>query len=740
MKKYLLLFVLVLIPLTISISQTTTFQKVNYSSFPAFRDICFINETTGWTVGLSGAIYKSIDAGLSWQEQRSNTIVSLKTIFFLDDQKGFIGGGNRHLLTTIDGGATWKDDSLTIIPNTDASITSIYFADNLKGWILASSTASGATAGWILSTSDGGANWKIDLTVSGKILYKMDFFEPNKGIACGKDAATIYYTSDGTTWNLAPTPQLGGFNYTRSDLHNIYMTSATEAHIVGWGSNVGAQPSIHLKTTDGGASWNYMTQTEQNRTYDNLYNVWFKDANIGIAIGGATRGSLVIRTTDGGQNWIQLRAPFGSTLYGISVHGNKVWIAGDGGLLAYSSDFGDNWQLLTPMPSGTMYTMDFPTSQVGYAAGFSGAFFKTTDGGQKWIGGYLNVGLVTLNIQSIYFLNENLGYAACSYQMVAKTTDGGNSWTAIINDTTVSTITSYGVHFVNENLGFVVGKKGIGIDVIYKTTNGGISWSTKMNVTGKDLRDVTFVNENRGIIVGYSLKALYTTDGGENWNVPTFNNLPVGFGTPNMLSAKFIDDTTAIAVGVNFILKSTNSGASWNYVQTASASQLNSVSFVDQITGYAVGDKEAWKTTDGGNTWADIYDSNVFEGTLYSSAIDADGNTWFGGGSSTIYTNRVWVGIEYESGKIMGDFELKQNYPNPFNPSTIINYKLTKNSFVMLDVYDVLGKRVAKLVDAYQSAGNYKQIFAANNLSGGVYFYTLRVDGFVSSKKMILIK
>ena len=70
----------------------------------------------------------------------------------------------------------------------------------------------------------------------------------------------------------------------------------------------------------------------------------------------------------------------------------------------------------------------------------------------------------------------------------------------------------------------------------------------------------------------------------------------------------------------------------------------------------------------------------------------------------------------------------------------IINYKLAKNSFVTLDVYDMLGKHVAKLVNAYQSSGNYNQKFAAENLSGGVYFYTLKVDGFISSKKMILIK
>ncbi|MCK9425809.1 MAG: YCF48-related protein [Ignavibacteriaceae bacterium] len=735
MKKHLLLIALISFPLTFIVSQSTNFQKVNSYTYPSFNDIRFVNENTGWVVGVSGSIYQTTDAGQSWHEQRSNSTSSLSSIFFLDDQKGFVGGGNCSLLRTSNGGTTWIVDSITAIPTGTASIGSVYFSDNLKGWILASTSA----AGWILSTTDGGISWVVNLTTT-KTMNKMSFFEANKGIACGKDAATLYYTSDGINWNLAPTPALGGFNYTRSDMRGIYMVTANEAYVVGWGSTVGAQPSIHLKTTNGGATWNYLTQIESNRTYDNLWNVRFKDVTNGIAIGGASRGSVLVRTSDGGQNWIPIRAPFGSTLNGIEMRGSKLWISGSSGLLIYSPDFGDTWQLLTPMPSGTIYSMSFPSSLIGYAAGFDGVFHKTTDGGQSWRGGFLNVGLSTLNIQSIYFLNENVGYAACSYQMVAKTTDGGANWSAIINDTTSATTTSYGVHFVNENLGFVVGKLGSGLDVIHKTTNGGASWTTKMNITGKDLRAVTFRNETNGIIVGYSLKALYTTDGGENWKVPTFNNLPVGFGTPNMLSVEFISETEALTVGVNFILKSTDSGASWNYIQSGTANQLNSVSAYNSSLGYAVGAKEAWKTTDAGNTWANIYDTNIFEGTLYSSIVDPNGNAWFGGASSGIYTNRVWVGVEDEKDVNINGFELKQNYPNPFNPSTIIKYRLAKSSFVNLDVYDVLGKQVAKLVNDQQSAGNYDLNFTADKLSAGVYFYTLKVDGKVKSKKMILIK
>jgi len=92
-------------------------------------------------------------------------------------------------------------------------------------------------------------------------------------------------------------------------------------------------------------------------------------------------------------------------------------------------------------------------------------------------------------------------------------------------------------------------------------------------------------------------------------------------------------------------------------------------------------------------------------------------------------------------GDLPKEFGLSQNYPNPFNPSTTISYALPKASDVSIDVFNILGKRVASLVNQRKSAGNYSAQFQASNLSSGVYFYTLRVNGKVlKSQKMLLIK
>ncbi|MFC2134448.1 amidohydrolase family protein [Bacteroidota bacterium] len=89
-------------------------------------------------------------------------------------------------------------------------------------------------------------------------------------------------------------------------------------------------------------------------------------------------------------------------------------------------------------------------------------------------------------------------------------------------------------------------------------------------------------------------------------------------------------------------------------------------------------------------------------------------------------------------------FQLYQSYPNPFNPSTKINYQIPEAGIVTLKVYDVLGREVTELVNDFQPAGFYSVEFNSNSinahLSSGIYIYSLNVNGFYQSKKMMLIK
>jgi len=86
------------------------------------------------------------------------------------------------------------------------------------------------------------------------------------------------------------------------------------------------------------------------------------------------------------------------------------------------------------------------------------------------------------------------------------------------------------------------------------------------------------------------------------------------------------------------------------------------------------------------------------------------------------------------------EFTLEQNYPNPFNPSTVIKYSIPENGFVSLVVYNLLGEKVASLVNGVQDAGRYEISFDASNFASGIYVYSLKSGSFSSVKKMLLMK
>jgi hypothetical protein len=83
---------------------------------------------------------------------------------------------------------------------------------------------------------------------------------------------------------------------------------------------------------------------------------------------------------------------------------------------------------------------------------------------------------------------------------------------------------------------------------------------------------------------------------------------------------------------------------------------------------------------------------------------------------------------------------LNQNYPNPFNPSTVIKFSIIENAHVTLTIYDVLGRKVKTLIDEEMSPGVHQTLFNAVDLSSGIYFYELRANQNISTKKMMLVK
>ncbi len=128
---------------------------------------------------------------------------------------------------------------------------------------------------------------------------------------------------------------------------------------------------------------------------------------------------------------------------------------------------------------------------------------------------------------------------------------------------------------------------------------------------------------------------------------------------------------------------------------------------------------------------------------LNIQSLAADNNGYIYAGTE----NGLWrrplseiTSFEEVSVSIPSHYILYQNYPNPFNPSTKIQYSIPQPSNVGIKVFDILGSEIKTLVSEEKPVGTYEIIWDAENLPSGVYFYQLKAEEFIQTKKMILIK
>ncbi|MGM0588506.1 MAG: FG-GAP-like repeat-containing protein [Bacteroidota bacterium] len=139
------------------------------------------------------------------------------------------------------------------------------------------------------------------------------------------------------------------------------------------------------------------------------------------------------------------------------------------------------------------------------------------------------------------------------------------------------------------------------------------------------------------------------------------------------------------------------------------------------------------------NTSGELSITATAESDTFRVAIQAINNE----GIAALDTMEVRTGVDTyipTVDEVPEDFVLSQNYPNPFNPATTISYAVPKASIVRLEVYDMIGQRVATLVNEKKAAGTYRVRFNGISLASGMYIYRLQAKNKVIIKKMILIK
>ncbi len=195
------------------------------------------------------------------------------------------------------------------------------------------------------------------------------------------------------------------------------------------------------------------------------------------------------------------------------------------------------------------------------------------------------------------------------------------------------------------------------------------------------------------------------------------------------------------------------SGTSWNGLLPVELSNFSSYVNGRDVTLYWTSEKEInnagfeVERTSSENQWTKIgfvYGNGTVSNENYYSFTDRSlsTGTYFyrikqldinGNFEYFHLRNEIKIGIPME-------YELTQNYPNPFNPVTVINYQIPKKGNVSLTLYDISGREVRSLLNEIKEAGYYSVSFNGSDLSSGIYFYSLNVNGFKDTKRMMLLK
>ena len=309
-----------------------------------------------------------------------------------------------------------------------------------------------------------------------------------------------------------------------------------------------------------------------------------------------------------------------------------------------------------------------------------------------------------------------------------KSTDGGNTWLA--ND----------IIAANNPGGWDLGSgSASGYGIL------GIQRANGMPVTCCDLSNGPY---NGYIYINYldsvgtrdrDVMVVRSTNGGTTWSAPIrVNNDPPG--AEQFFTWMTIDRATGVIYIVFYDRR--------NYYPPSTNTQT------DVYLAYS---------TNGGTTWInERISSSPFTPTSGVFFGDYNCITAHNGKVRPIWTRlssgqlSVWtalinfpVGLKNINSEIPKSFGLHQNYPNPFNPVTKFRFDVAplnppnggiNNPFVVLKVYDILGKEIATIVNNELSPGTYEYEWDASDLASGVYFYTIKANGFEATKKLVLSK
>lgn len=411
------------------------------------------------------------------------------------------------------------------------------------------------------------------------------------------------------------------------------------------------------------------------------------------------------------------------------VDQNNVWVAGGTNTptIFRTTNGGTNWIAVPttgiPLDVFCVWAVDANTAYVGDGgaaggAGGNASFYKTTNAGTNWTvvastggsAGFFNGIVFSKTTPSFGIAESDPPAGVGNTYYISVTTNGGTSWAPLTPAPpgVSGQASAQNSVFVVDNLFYGFGLGNNAPSRAYMTSNGGANWfvGTLTGLTGGFISGLAF-KENKLIGIAASSSDLpnisRTTNGGVNWSV-----VNVGAGVTGYCTCKWIEGTNTCYVSANagasgVVKKSTDAGLTWTTMSTSGLTGITHMEFKRVGT------------------------------TVYGYAATANG--------AILKVTDIVTDVNTVNSLIPSEFRLEQNYPNPFNPTTTINFSIPASSNVTLKVYDALGKEVSTLVNEFKAPGNYSAEFSAtNNLSSGIYYYTLSANNFTETKKLMLVK
>lgn len=489
-----------------------TWIKINQGYDYPVNGIFFVNELTGFAAGSFGRIFKTTNAGNNWSVQ-TITSSNLGPIFFVNTLAGYTGGNDSSFYKTTNSGVNW----MRITSPGRNYNGDIYFINENTGFCCPNIDG-------LKKTTNGGASWFN--SENTRVWTSVYFINANTGFISGDFGEMKKTTNCGQNWI-----SLSNQNLNQS-LREIFFADSL------FGIGVGYEGLIR-KSTNGGLNWT----TVNNNVRDSLYDISFL-GDIGYTSGG---NGTILKSNNAGLTWVSQSKITSATIYSLSLFSQDIVLGvGSGRKIIRTTNGGTNWISITPGNySSHLYSISKISSISAIAVGDFGLIMKSTNSGANWT----NItSPVTTKLTSVSFGDSLNGAAVGENGLIIKTSNSGDNWTQVTTDHNFNNLN--GISFANANTGLAVGLGG----TIIKTTNAGVSWVQKTSGTIEELVSVSTSNPACYVTStpGYVFKS---TDLGESWQLLNVQT------NAALLSVHFNDANTGWICGTGgAILKTTTGG------------------------------------------------------------------------------------------------------------------------------------------------------------------------------------